>query len=155
VLKRMLILVALLLVTFQASGWAQEREPLAMRITFEWTTLGTVAGALVGAALWLTDPGNPQFTLGRSMIEGSAWGAVGGMGFGIFVMQSALIPPSGFAYAPTELAPSQRLTDDPVAAQVQAADPLASAAVASTAAPPTGASTGGFAINLPLFKMRF
>lgn len=154
-LKRMLILVALLLLTFQASGWAQEREPLAMRITFEWTTLGTVAGAMVGAALWLTDPGNPQFTLGRSMIEGSAWGAVAGMGFGVYVMQQALIPPSGFAYRPAELAPAQRITADPVAAQVQALDPLAPAAASSTAALAGGSSGGGFAINLPLFKMRF
>lgn len=87
-MKRAILVAAVaLMVLTHSLALAQEREPLVMRIELEWTLAGTVLGALVGAALWLTDPGNPNNQLSRSVIEGSALGAVAGAGFGIYIIQ--------------------------------------------------------------------
>ena len=145
-MRRILILAALLLLVLQSSGWAQEREPLAMRITFEWTILGAIVGAGVGAALWLTDPGNPSNTLARSVTEGSAWGVAAGLGFSFFVMQRSALFPQSFAYSPNALDPSERLTADPSGAQAKREDLLASAQTVNQS---------GLALNLPIFNIRF
>jgi len=86
-LNRLVLLVLAAILLAETSGFAQEREPLAMRIELEWTVAGAVAGALIGAALWLTDPGNPNNSLARQSIEGAALGTFVGAGFGLFIIQ--------------------------------------------------------------------
>jgi len=94
-LNRLVLLVCAALLLAETSGFAQEREPLAMRIELEWSIAGTVMGALVGAALWLTDPANPNLSLSRQAIEGASLGAFAGAGFGLYVLQrNALFPAS-------------------------------------------------------------
>ena len=66
--NRLVLLVFAAVVLAETSSYAQEREPLAMRIELEWTVAWTVVGALAGAALWLTDPGNPNLSLARQSI---------------------------------------------------------------------------------------
>ncbi|MDH4225224.1 MAG: hypothetical protein OEW12_06220 [Deltaproteobacteria bacterium] len=65
---------------------AQEKPPLAMGITFQWTAAGGVLGAVVGVAMWMTDPGNPANRLGRSVMEGTAWGVFAGAAMGGMMM---------------------------------------------------------------------
>src|SRR5574341_1482989 len=93
----MVAAAALLVLVTHSLAYAQEREPLAMRIELEWTIAGTALGALVGAALWLTDPGNPHNILSRSALEGAALGALAGAGFGIYIMQQRMQVPAGMA----------------------------------------------------------
>jgi len=97
-LKRSIVMIGVMLTLMTHSlAQAQERDPLFMRIELEWTLAGTVFGALVGAAIWLTDPGNPHFTLSETAVEGAALGTLVGAGFGIYVMQMRVQYPSGFA----------------------------------------------------------
>jgi hypothetical protein len=86
-LNRLVLLVLAAVLVTETGAFAQEREPLAMRIELEWTIAGTVVGALIGAALWLTDPGNPKLSLARQAIEGAALGTIAGAGFGLYNMQ--------------------------------------------------------------------
>jgi hypothetical protein len=96
-LNKLVLLVFAAMVLAEASGYAQEREPLAMRIELEWTVAWSVVGALAGAALWLTDPGNPNLSLARQSIEGAALGAFVGAGFGLYVMQRSIQYPQNAA----------------------------------------------------------
>ncbi|MBI3992321.1 MAG: hypothetical protein HY342_03535 [Candidatus Lambdaproteobacteria bacterium] len=145
-LRRLLIITAALLVLLQSAAWAQERQPLAMRIEFEWTAMGALVGAGAGVALWLTDPGNPNFTVARSVIEGVAWGTVAGAGFGLFVMQKTAIIPARLATASDPLDPLRRVSGDPVEAQTHGGPLLARGG-------PGGRVPGG--ISLPLLNLRF
>lgn len=86
-LNRLVLLVLAAVLVAETCAYAQEREPLAMRIELEWTLAGTVVGALLGTALWLTDPGNPNLSLARQSIEGAALGTIAGAGFGLYVLQ--------------------------------------------------------------------
>lgn len=116
ILKRILVLAALLAVLAQSGALAQERPPLAMRIEFEWTVVGAVAGVAVGALLWLTDPANPGNNLADSVAAGAAWGSLLGAGFGVTVLQRSAIFPPGTAMK-DPLNPRNRISDDPVAQQ--------------------------------------
>ena len=85
--NKLILLAFSALVLAETQSYAQEREPLAMRIELEWTVAWSAIGALTGAALWLTDPGNPNVTLPKTAIEGAAIGAFIGAAFGVYVMQ--------------------------------------------------------------------
>jgi len=86
--------LAFVVLTAQSLALAQERDPLAMRIELEWTIAGSALGALLGAAIWLTDPGNPSITLSGNVIEGAALGAIAGAGFGYYIiLQNIQFPP--------------------------------------------------------------
>jgi hypothetical protein len=151
-LKRVILVAAAALTLFTHSlAQAQEREPLAMRIELEWTLAGTVLGAVVGAALWLTDPGNPNSRLSRSVIEGAALGAVAGAGFGIYMIQrSVQYPTVGQVYDPLD--PMNRPGRDPIAVQLQREDLL------SNLERPGGRLSGkgrGYEITLANFNWRF
>jgi drug/metabolite transporter (DMT)-like permease len=103
-LKKAVWLVLAAAVLWQGSALAQEREPLVMRIELEWSIAGTVVGALVGAALWLTDPGNPNSSLSRQSIEGAALGAFAGAGFGLYVIQRSIqVPQTAMGDVPPSL----------------------------------------------------
>jgi hypothetical protein len=127
-LKRVILVAAALAMLLTHSlAQAQEREPLVMRIELEWTIAGTVLGALVGAALWLTDPGDPHNLLARSVIEGSALGTVAGAGFGIYMIQrNAQFPGGRVAQVNDPLDPMNRPGRDPIAVQLQREDLLSS-----------------------------
>ena len=71
-MKRAILFIGLLLIVFQSSLQAQQKEPLAMEILFQWTAAGGVSGAGIGFALWLTDPGNPNVQLSDQMARGAA-----------------------------------------------------------------------------------
>jgi len=86
-LNRLVLLVLATVLVGETCAIAQEREPLAMRIELEWSIAGTVVGALIGAALWLTDPGNPNLSLSKQAIEGGALGTIVGAGFGLYNLQ--------------------------------------------------------------------
>ncbi len=86
-MKRLVLLVLAVGLLAQTTVFAQEREPLVMRIELEWTLAGTVLGVLAGTALWLTDPGNPNLSLARQAIEGAALGTIAGAGFGLYMIQ--------------------------------------------------------------------
>ncbi len=145
-MRRILILTALLLLLAQSALWAQERPPLAMRIEFEWTALGALVGAGAGVALWLTDPGNPNFTISRSVIEGVGWGTILGAGFGLFVMQkTAGLPGPGMA-ALGPLDPSRRISGDPVRAAAEREDLLDHGPLAAGR---------GRSVMLPPWRLRF
>jgi len=115
VLKRIVVLAMLLLAVAQAPALAQERSPLVMRIEFEWTVVGVAAGVAVGALLWLTDPANPSNNFSDSIAGGAAWGAVLGAGFGVFVLQRAVLLPTAQVRNPLD--PRNRISADPVADQ--------------------------------------
>ena len=139
-MKQAIVAVAALMVLVAHSQvQAQEREPLAMRIELEWTIAGTALGALVGAALWLTDPGNPHNVLSVSVLEGASLGALAGAGFGIYIMQQRIQVPGGTA----GLEPTP---GEPAIAAARPPD-----ALASFHAP----VQRGFAIPLAQFKLRF
>jgi len=114
-LNKLVLLVFAAIVLAETSSYAQEREPLAMRIELEWTVAWTVIGALAGAALWLTDPGNPNLSLARQSIEGAALGAFVGAGFGLYVMQRSIqypqtaeVPPALWGTGADPLAAQER-----------------------------------------------
>ena len=111
--KKVILLAAAVAVIGQSAAWAQERPPLAMRIEFEWTVIGVLAGVAVGTLIWLTDPAT--INLADSIAGGTAWGAIAGAGFGIFVMQRSAIFPEGTVQVRNPLAPENRISSDPVA----------------------------------------
>jgi hypothetical protein len=149
-LKRVILVAAALAMLLTHSlAQAQEREPLAMRIELEWTVAGTVLGALVGAALWLTDPGDPHNVLARSVIEGAALGTVAGAGFGIYMIQrNAQFAGGGTAQVNDPLDPMNRPGRDPIAVQLQREDLL------SSLRQPRGGGRG-MEITLASFNWRF
>jgi hypothetical protein len=149
--KRLILVAAALMMLFTHSlAQAQEREPLAMRIELEWTLAGTVLGAAVGVALWLTDPGNPHNILARSVIEGSALGAAAGAGFGIYILQRSAQLPGAAAQVYDPLNPINRPGRDPIAVERQREDLL------SFLRPPFGAAHGrGVEIPLAHFNWKF
>lgn len=113
-LKRIVLLVAILLAVSQSAALAQERGPLVMQAEFEWTVVGVVGGVAVGALLWLTDPANPSNNFSDSIASGAAWGAILGAGFGVFALQRSVILPST-AMVENPLDPRNRPSIDPVA----------------------------------------
>ena len=142
----MLIVTAALLVLLQSAAWGQEKPPLAMRIEFEWTAMGALVGAGAGVALWLTDPGNPNFTVARSIIEGLGWGTLAGAGFGLFVMQKTAMAPARLAALSSPLDPLRRVSGDPIEAQTRAGTLLARGGI-------SGRMVNG--ISVPLLNLRF
>ncbi|MEE8433813.1 MAG: hypothetical protein V3S64_03405 [bacterium] len=116
-LKRVLLLVFMATVLINAPVWAQERGPLVMRVEFEWSVVGIIAGAALGALLWLTDPADPNANLSDSLANGAAWGAILGAGFGVFVLQETAISPPITAFRSNPLHPKNRITTDPVAVE--------------------------------------
>jgi hypothetical protein len=144
-MKRLILLCALLGLLMQATAWGQERDPLAMRIEFEWTVVGVIGGAAVGVLLWLTDPANPSNNLADSVAGAAAWGAIVGAGFGVFVMQRNAVFPAGTARN-DPLAPENRITSDPVAQQSGETRLLALAGADHHFLP---------GISVPLVKLRF
>jgi hypothetical protein len=115
-LKQLILIVALLCTLLGGQAKAQESGPLAMQIMFEWTAAGGVGGAMLGFAIWLTDPGNPHTRLSEQMTKGAALGIILGAGYGLFVLQrSAQIPYRSQVDVRDPLNPSQRITSDPVA----------------------------------------
>lgn len=145
--RAILVTAATLMLLTHSLAQAQEREPLVMRIELEWTLAGTVLGALVGAALWLTDPGNPNNQLSRSVIEGSALGAVAGAGFGIYIIQRNVQygAPIGVN---NPLHPANRPGRDPVAVLAQQEDLLSTWRQ-------SGGRGHGLEITLANFNWRF
>ncbi|HUJ76673.1 MAG TPA: hypothetical protein VL359_17550 [bacterium] len=124
-MKRLLVLVAAMLLLWQTHAWAQEREPLAMRIELEWTVAGTIMGALVGAALWLTDPANPNLTLARQVIESGTLGTFAGAAFGLYVLQRSAQFPVNAVQNDAPVAPWLAQGDPPAAALGAGSDPIA------------------------------
>ena len=116
-LKRVLLLFFMAAMLINAPVWAQERGPLVMRVDFEWTVIGILAGAGLGALLWLTDPADPNANLSDSLANGAAWGAFLGAGFGVFVLQETAISPPVTAFRYNPLHPKNRITTDPVAVE--------------------------------------
>lgn len=116
-LKRVLLLVFMAAVLVNSSVPAQERGPLVMRVDFEWTVVGAIAGAGLGALLWLTDPADPNANLSDSLAVGGAWGAIIGAGFGVFILQETAVLPPATAFRSNPLHPKNRITTDPVAVE--------------------------------------
>jgi hypothetical protein len=143
-LKRIVVLTVLLLAISHAAAMAQERGPLVMQTEFEWTVGGIVAGVAVGALLWLTDPANPSNNLSDSVSAGAAWGAIAGAGFGIYVLQRAVVLPQTAARNPLD--PRNRISADPVAAESGGDFLLAR----RDAAAPVGAE-----FRMPLLRLHF
>lgn len=145
-LKRIVVLGALLVAVANAAAVAQERGPLAMRAEFEWTVVGVVAGAAVGALLWLTDPANPNHQLSDSVVSGAAWGSAAGAVLGVFVLQRSVVPPGGGTAALEALAPRNRISADPIAERNGAPFLLAHR---------DAAQGGGREFRLPLLNLHF
>ncbi len=144
-LKRAFLLSAVLVLLLQASALGQERPPLAMRIEFEWTLIGVLGGAAVGALVWLTDPADPSSNLADTVAAGSAWGAIIGAGFGVTVLQrSANFPAQAMRRDP--LHPENRISSDPVAEQSDERKPLALGSAPVTA---------DLRFEVPLFRLHF
>ena len=144
-MKRAFLLAVVLMVLMQGLVLSQEREPLAMRIGFEWTAAGALGGAALGVLLWLTDPANPNNQLSDSIAIGAAWGTVVGAGFSGYVMQrNAILPATAQVRNP--LHPSNRITTDPIAIE-DGSDFLA-----ALGAHP-GRNVPGFTV--PVFQFRF
>ena len=147
-LKRLILLVGLLLILLQPSLQAQQKGPLAMEIMFQWTAAGGVAGAVLGFALWLTDPGNPNIKAADQMAKGAALGFILGSGYGLFILQNAvIIPVRNLVWVRDPLDPRERITSDPIAATSQ------DNRVLSFGNSPAG--DGGWTFSLPLLNLRF
>lgn len=144
--KRVILLLALLGLIAHATVRAQERGPLFMRIEFEFTVLGLLGGAAVGALIWLTDPADPNVNLSDTVAASAAWGAIVGAGVGIFILQRTAIAPNGFAQIRDPLHPSNRISSDPVGDRSGKKNLLASAIA-------PGRADRGF--TLPLLNLRF
>ena len=153
--KRAILVAGALLVLGQSQVWAQETEPLAMRVILEWSVAGTVGGAVLGAMFWLTDPGNPNNSFSRQAIEGSAIGTVIGFGFGIYVLQKSAIFPVQFVQH-NPLDPSNRLVADPVAAQ-ERLTLFSSSAIGGGGGSLVGGGGGGLGrmFQMPVFNFKF
>ncbi|MBI4080968.1 MAG: hypothetical protein HY423_00015 [Candidatus Lambdaproteobacteria bacterium] len=141
-MKRIVLAAVVGLLLSRSLALAQERPPLVMEIGFQWTALGTVTGAVVGAAIWLTDPANPNNSLARQTIEGAALGAIAGAGLSIYIMQLTARIPAPVAYGARPLDPARRLNTEPLLAQ-------------GPAFGLGGATTVGRSLILPLLDLRF
>jgi hypothetical protein len=143
-----ILLFSMVLILLQSSLQAQDRDPLAMRIMFDWTAAGGVSGAVVGFAVWLTDPGNPNIRLADQMVRGTALGVILGAGYGLFILQrSARLPVRSQVYIRDPLDPRERITSDPVAAASGFDRPALSSGLFRSGA------NSGFA--LPVLSFRF
>lgn len=145
-MKKVAVAAALVILIFQGSLQAQEREPLAMRIMAEWTFGGVFVGAIVGAALWLTDPGKANNRLTEQVAGSAAWGAVAGAGFALTVLNDTLILPLLGQVSRDPLHASRRISSDPILQEERRQDLLATAG---------GGARAGPGIVLPLFAFRF
>lgn len=114
-MKRVILLLLAIGILSHSAAFAQERGPLVMRVEFEWTLVGIIAGSAFGVLVWLTDPADPSNNLSDSIANGAAWGALLGAGFGIFVLQETAISPGQAAIFNDPLHPRNRITSDPVA----------------------------------------
>ncbi len=145
-MKRALLLIFTMVVVANATAFGQEKEPLVMQVEFEWTVVGIMAGAILGALFWLTDPADPDNTLSDSLASGAAWGAILGAGFGAFVLQDTAVSPQTAAMRNNPLLPLNRVTGDPVAVE------NGESTLFAGGGPP---QPGQRRIVLPIFKMRF
>ncbi len=116
-MKRVILLLLAIGILSHSAVHAQERGPLIMRVEFEWTLVGIVAGSAFGVLVWLTDPADPNNNLSDSIANGAAWGAILGAGFGIFVLQETAVSPGQAAQLNRPLQPRNRITSDPVAVE--------------------------------------
>lgn len=146
-MKRAILFTGLLLIVFQSSLQAQQKEPLAMEILFQWTAAGGVSGAGIGFALWLTDPGNPNIQLSDQMARGAALGFILGGAYGLFILQrSVIFPAPSLVRVRDPLDPRERITSDPVAVAAGEWNAL-------SFEPSLFGRNGGF--SLPLLNIRF
>lgn len=145
-MKKVATLAAVLLVLAASAARAQEKDPLAMRILADWAGAGMMAGAGLGATLWLTDPANPDNNMSDQLAIGAAWGALGGAVFGFFILNSTAIAPRVGSLRPGLLHPSRRISDDPVAA-VDAGERIFARS--------SGTRRGGRVFLFPLVHFRF
>jgi hypothetical protein len=146
-LKRLILIAALLCTLLGGQAKAQETGPLAMQIMFEWTAAGGIGGGLIGFALWLTDPGNPNTRLSEQMTKGAALGIILGAGYGLFVLQrSAQIPYRTQVEVRDPLNPTRRITSDPVAI---ASGDFRGLGIANASSPAESF------LQLPLFNIHF
>ena len=146
-MKRVILFAAILFVLLPSILQAQEREPLALRIAFEWTAGGGILGGFIGFAAWLTDPGNPNIRLSEQIARGAGLGLVAGAVYSLFIMQrAAQFPIQPLVYVRDPLDPAQRLTSDPIAT-IGGGNNAAALAGA--------AGNGGWSLSLPLLYLRF
>ena len=146
-MKRVILFAAILFVLLPSILQAQEREPLALRIAFEWTAGGGILGGFIGFAAWLTDPGNPNIRLSEQIARGAGLGLVAGAVYSLFIMQrAAQFPIQPLVYVRDPLDPAQRLTSDPIATIGGGNHAMALAGAAGN---------GGWSLNLPLLHLRF
>ncbi|MDH4120685.1 MAG: hypothetical protein OEV94_03170 [Deltaproteobacteria bacterium] len=94
-MKKFLMTLGVLVILVNSQAQAQEKGPLAMQTMFYWTITGSLIGAVLGTAVWMTDPGNPNVKMSASLLEGAAWGTLFGAGFGLYVLNQTYIPPAG------------------------------------------------------------
>lgn len=146
-MKQIVILIVLLTALGQVPLHAQEREPLVMRIMLEWTAGGVLAGALVGGAVWLTDPGKKGNKLSEQTSRGAAWGSIVGAIFALTVVNNSAIPPAFANMRPGALHPAMRITSDPIGEEERRMDLLASVGGAPSL------RGGGFL--MPVLNLRF
>ena len=145
-MKRVILLIGIALILAQPTVQAQEQGPLAMQIMFQWTAAGGVGGSVIGFALWLTDPGNPNIRLADQMARGAALGAILGAAYGLYVLQrSAMIPARPLVEIEDPLDPGRRITSDPVATASGYDRPALSSVF----------GRGGTGFMLPVFGFKF
>ena len=145
-MNKLIIAVAAVLLLTQTGVLAQETEPLAMRVTLEWSIVGAFAGAAIGGMFWLTDPANPNNKFSRQVIEGAALGTVAGVGMGLYALRRSAIFP-GFAFLSDPLHPSRRITADPVGDEARREGSFAVSFL--------GRGRGGGGLWLPMLKFKF
>lgn len=115
-MKRAIILIFTGILLFQGMAYAQQRDPLVMRVELEWTVIGAVGGAVVGIMLWLTDPANPSTSFSESAVGGAGWGAVAGAGFGAYMLKRNVQFPATVQADPVA---TPRISSDPVAVEMK------------------------------------
>ena len=113
VLKKVILIAALMLMIYAPAVQAQEQGPLVMSVEFQFTLMGIVGGAALGMLVWMTDPANPNTTVSDQVATGAAWGALLGAGGGIFILQKSMIAPR-LAALGDPLRPSNRIRTDPL-----------------------------------------
>ena len=144
-MKKILVILALLLLASQGKSFAQQQEPLAMRVLVDWTVAGSFGGVAVGIGVWLTDPGRPGNKLSEQIAGGAAWGAVAGAVYGVVMLnQTAKLPIA--ALEPGPLHPANRIASDPIGDEANRQDLLAGIA---TPAPQ------GYEFSVPVLNLRF